>query len=386
MNKSFLIIVGSMIVFVLALACAPAGPATPAPTAAPTAKGAAVPNWQQKWDTVLAAAKKEGTLTIYGEINPDLRESLVQGFEKKYNIKLEFVIGKSAELATRWDRENAAGIKQVDIFQMGGGTSILSMKPKGAYAPLEPYFVLPEVTDAKGWRDGKIRFLDEGKTIIPLNGAFTTYTAVNTDLVKEGQITSYKDLLKPEWKGKVTLFDPSMAGAGAGWATFLITDAYGLEGGKQFMRQLAETRPEITRDVRQHVEWIAKGKFAVGIGAQHATASEFKAMGAPINIIRVAEGGSINPASGCLEVAVNPVHPNAATVYINWILSKEGQIAFNKGFGSPAARIDVAVPGIDPSKMAGPQDKAFLTDETFYKMQGEAMKIAREIFGAQLMR
>ncbi len=361
------------------------GTAPTSPAASPPAEGVtvAVPSWQQKWESTLAEAKKEGSLTVYGEINPELRDALIEGFEKKYGIKIEFVIGKSAELSARWEREHSAGINQVDIFHMGGGTAILAMKPKGAFAPLESYFILPEVTESGGWRDGNIRFLDAARSVIPLNGAFTTYIAVNTDLVKEGQIKSYKDFLKPEWKGKVVLFDPSIAGAGAGWATFLITDAYGMDGGKEYLRQLAATKPDMTRDVRQHVEWIAKGKYAIGAGAQHASVSEFKTAGAPLNIVRVEEGGNLNPASGCLEVSPAPVHPNAAAVYINWILTKEGQIAFNKGFGSPPVRIDVTVPGIDPSKMARPEDKAFLTDERFFEIQGQAMAISKEIFGAR---
>ncbi|MBI4333275.1 MAG: extracellular solute-binding protein [Chloroflexi bacterium] len=391
MRKVLYLLVALILASSLVAACtgatSPAG--TPPPATAP-AKGAAgtqAADWQKKWDSTLAAAKKEGTLTIYGEINPELRESLVQGFEKKYDIKLEFVIGKSAELSARWEREYGAGIKQVDVFHMGGGTAILAMKPKGAFAPLEPYFILPEVTDPGGWRGGKVNFLDEARSVIALNAAYTTYVGVNTDLVKEGQIKSYRDLLKPEWKGKVVLFDPSIPGAGAGWATFAITDAFGgLEAGKEFMRQFAATQPEVTRDVRTHVEWVAKGKYAVGVGAQHATLSEFKAMGAPITINRMVEGGNFNPGSGCLEVSPYPVHPNATAVYVNWILSKDGQAAFARGFGSPPVRIDVPAEGIDPSKMARPEDKAFLTDEKFFQVQGDAIRISREIFGPLLMR
>lgn len=360
------------------------------PTAAPTGNATTVgtPDWQKKWDATLAAAKQEGTLTMYGEINPELRDAFIKGFENKYGIKIEFVIGKSAELSARWEREHAAGVNQVDVFLMGGGSSILAMKPKGAFAPLEPYFILPEVSDPKGWRDGKVGFLDAAKTVIPLNAAYTTYVATNTELVKPGQLSSYRDLLKPEWKGKVVLLDPSFPGAGAGWATFLITKAFpgGLEAGKDYLRQFAATRPEITRDVRIQVEWVAKGKYAVGVGVQHATVSEFKAAGAPVSIQRFVEGGNINPASGCLEVPPAPVHPNATAVFVNWVLTRDGQKFFNQGFGSPSVRTDVTVEGIDPSKSAQPEDKAYMTDEDFFVTQGVAMTVSKEIFGDQLTR
>lgn len=363
-------------------------PAAPAPVepgvTTPARPKVAAADAQKKWEDLLAAGKKEGTVTIYGEITPGTRDALVEGFEAKYGIKLDFVIGRSNEMAVRWDREHASGINQPDIFFMGGGTSILSMKPKGAFQPIEPFVALPEARDPKAWPGGSIRFLDNDRTVIPLTSAWTSYTGVNTNLVKEGDLKSYKDILKPEWKGKVILFDPSRPGAGAGWATFMITDAFGLEGGKDFMRQLAATRPVVLRDVRQAVEFVSKGAYAIGIGVQHALTVEFKQMGAPITINRFVEGGNINPGSACVELSAKPPHPNAAAVFLNWLLSREGQIASNRATGNPPVRLDAAIEGIDPTKMARPGDKAFLTDEKFYKTQGEAMKIAGEIFAPLL--
>ncbi|MDP2719548.1 MAG: ABC transporter substrate-binding protein [Dehalococcoidia bacterium] len=373
----------------LAAACTPK--ATPAPTrppataVAPTAtKAPEVPAWQKKWDETLVAAKKEGSLTIYGELVPELRDDLIKAFNSKYGISLDVIVGKSNEMAARWDRENTAGIHAVDIFHMGGGTSILTMKPKGAYQPMEPFFILPEVTDPKGWRDGKVDFLDADKMVVPLIAGWTSYTARNTDLVPQ-DVNSYKDLLKPEWKGKILLYDPFIPGAAAGWATFMLTTAFpgGLAEGTQFLKDLAATDPDRTRDVRLQVEQVAKGKYAIGLGAQHASVSDFKEKGAPITINRFKEGGNINPGSGCMEVAANAPHPNAAAVYVNFILGKEGQKIIAKGFGAPPARMDVSIEGlgIDETKIARPQDKAAITDEEFYKMQGKAMAIAKEIWG-----
>ncbi len=356
----------------------------PAPTQPPGKAGpaaATAPNWQKKWDDTLAAAKKEGVVVFYAEVTPGQRDAVASEFEKKYGIRVEFVVGRATELAPRWEREKAAGVNQVDTFSIGGGTGILSMKPQGAFKSLESLLILPEVTDPNAWDGGKVRFLDNDKTIIPLTSAFTTYTAINTDLIKEGQLQSYRDILKPEWKDKVVLSDPSVAGAGAGWATLMITDAFGMEGGKEYMRQLAATNPIITKDLRQGVEWVSRGRYSIGVGMQHALAIEFKQMGAPITIQRFSEGGNINPGASCFELSASPVHPNAATVFLNWILTKEGQIAINKPAGNPSIRKDLAIEGIDPTKIARPGEKAFLTDENFFKVQGQAMTISKEIFG-----
>lgn len=384
-------IVYCLVIFALALgvfaSCAQgSAPSATQPPAATKANPTVVvtPSLQAKWEQTLAAARKEGVVVFYAEVTPGMREAVAAAFESKYGIKVEFVVGRATELAPRWEREKAGGVNQADVFLIGGGTGVLSMKPQGAFQRVEPQLMLPEVLDPNAWEGGKVQFLDKDRMIIPLTSSFTTYTGINTDMVKEGQLKSYKDVLKPEWKGQLVLMDPTVAGAAAGWATFMITDAFGMEGGKDYMRQLAATEPIMVKDIRQAVEWVSRGRYAMGMGLQHALTVEFKQMGAPITIQRFVEGGNINPGASCLELAANPAHPNAAVVFTNWLLTKEGQVAMNKPAGNPPIRKDLVIEGIDPTKIARPGEKAFLTDENFFKVQGQAMQIAREIYGPLL--
>ena len=69
----------------------------------------------------------------------------------------------------------------------------------------------------------------------------------------------------------------------------------------------------------------------------------------------------------------------ATAALINWLLTRDGQAAFSRGFGAPPVRID-AVKDIDPDDVAGPNDKAFWTDEEFYAWQGKAVAMSRDIF------
>jgi len=171
-------------------------------------------------------------------------------------------------------------------------------------------------------------------------------------------------------------------GAPLGWAAFMIGKAYGLEEGTKFLKEFASTQPVMIKDVRQQVEWVARGKYAIGVGTQHAEISNFKMLGLPIFMQRFVEGGNINPASAFIERPTNPPHPNAATVYLNWVLTEEGQKTVAEGMSSPPIRKGVAVKGIDPMKIAKTGEKAFLTDEEFYHVQGKAMGLAKEIFAA----
>ena len=97
----------------------------------PAVSGApAVPEWKIKWDRVLAAAKKEGKLMIYGSINPKLRNEIKQGFENRYGIELEVVAGSASTLVARWDRERSSGINVVDIMHSGGRFLFAEMETK----------------------------------------------------------------------------------------------------------------------------------------------------------------------------------------------------------------------------------------------------------------
>lgn len=336
--------------------------------------------WKGEWDKIVAGAKKEGKLVIYAELDPDTRQSLTSVVGKKFGIQLEFVAGKSAELATRYMAERAAGLNLVDVFHMGAGTTVNIMKPKGAFVPLEPYLLLPEVKDPKAYLFDEVPYLDKEKNAIALIAPYTSYVAVNTAQVKAGDLKSYKDLLNPKWKGKVVLYDPAIPSAAAGWASFIIGTAYGMEAGTKFLKDFAATQPVMIKDVRQQVEWVARGKYAIGVGSQHAEISNFKMLGTPIDMQRFVEGGNINPASGFIERPHNMPHPNAATVYLNWVLTDEGQSVIAEGMSSPPMRRGVSAKGIDPMKIAKPGEKAFLTTEEFYHIQGKAMRLAKEIF------
>lgn len=382
--KRGLIAASVFMVLVLGLACGQsAGPAATQAPAAPVAKEKVqAQEWQKKWDNVLSLAKQEGQVMVYGaQLAPSVRDALAKGLNARHGLELEFVIGSNAEITARWEKEKNAGISLADIFMTG--SAITTLTPIGALASLEPYLILPEVLDGKVWPEGKIPYLYKDKTAIPLSSAWTSYVAINTDMVKGGQLVSYRDLLKPEWKGKIAIHDPTIPGAAAGFAAFMITDAFGMEAGKEYLRQFAATKPVITKDVRLLVEWVARGKYPISVGAYQSMVSDFKAQGAPIDFNRFIEGGNLNPAAGVVHLSVKPRNPNAATVFINWVLTAEGQTIYANAERSPAVRTDVKLENIDPIRVARPGDKVFWTDEKFYLAQGEVIKFNREIFTMQ---
>lgn len=303
------------------------------------------PPWQQEWEKTLAAARQEGKVVIYTTAGTSQTAALRQGFERTYEITLEFVSGRGAELREKLFRERLAGLYLTDIFGMMGGTGMVSdLKPVGALDPLKPQLVLPEVVDPNAWWGGSHIYLDKEQTYVI---AFVFHAvppiAINSDLVKPDDIKFYKDLLHPRWKGKIVLNDPTTTGAGQTWF-----QAVSRSLGYEFMRELAKQESVIIRDLRQQTEWVARGKYAILVGPHKPAVAEFIIAGAPIKYLWPSDGGYASPGEGTMSLVNRPAHPNAAKVFINWLLTKEGQTIFSKASLLPSARLDVPTDHLDP--------------------------------------
>lgn len=345
------------------VACAP--PAAPAPELKAPAAGGQVPiaSWDQKWANMLAEGKKEGLVTIYaGSWLPETQAALNEATKKKFGIDLEFAgTGQGNELVTRLEAENAAGLKVADFISTGTGP-MLEMKSKGLLGDVKSLVLLPEVTDPKAW-GGEMHFFDKDRTFIPMVSNVSRTILYNTDLVKKGELTSYKDLLKPQYKGKIIVSDPTVASVGQSTFAFLAFFAWNRAEAVDFFRQLVtQQEAAITRDTQLHMETMAKGKYGVALGPSTLAARKFLIPGMPVEVAFVKEGAPTSSANGTIVAVGKMAHPNAATVFINWLLSKEGQTIFARNQGSISQRTDVVPEGIDPRFLPQPGEK--IVDET----------------------
>lgn len=139
------LLVISFVVSMIVTGCA--APTVPPETTEATQLLPAKPEWQQKWEGLLSAAQKEGKLTIYSTMAPELSRAFYDKFGERYGIKIEFVIGRGAEVAERLIRERSAGIYQADILMPGATTALTSLKPAGILGNIGELLVLPEVLD-----------------------------------------------------------------------------------------------------------------------------------------------------------------------------------------------------------------------------------------------
>ncbi len=368
---------------VILAGCAGAGaPAAPPAGGTPSGAGpAAGADWQKRWDNTLAAAKREGKVTIYGELGSEAKTALTERIKDRFGLELETVIGSGPEVAAKYVQEVRSGIYLADVLFNGSPTFLTTIKPNVELVPISRSFILPEIRDPKVWPEGGIPFLDKDQLIIQSTLGRIFFGVVNTDQVKEGEITSLRDYLDPKWKGKIVMWDPTVAGSTSSWFSVILTQIYGQDEGRKYLSQLAQQEPLIIRDKRLPVEWVAKGKYAIHIGPNMQMVAEFVKAGAPVKATREKEGIFLNPSSSCFALVAKPAHPNAAVIVANWLMTAEAGAILSKAWGAPAARQDVPTTGLDPANLPLPSDKIYLNTEQLVLYTTTSQQIARDIFG-----
>lgn len=365
----------------LAIACTPVSVTPESKTAAPAARPAE-PQSRDSWDNLVAEAKKEGLVSIFSAgPGPTTRIAVSTGFKERYGIEVEFTtFQRGEELATRLQREQLAGLNTLDVIFAGTTTILVVLKPANLLGSTESFLILPEVKDPNLWTGGRFPFVDSEKKAIQMIASIQRYIVFNTELVQKGELTGYKDLLNPRWKGKITMNDPTLSGPGVSLLTFLARDIWNLDEAKDFLRRLVvDQEVVIQRDVRLHLETVARGKYAIGLGPWPDVFTELLRAGAPLDAVITKEGVTVSAAAGALGLPVKQAHPNATRLFVNWFLAKEGQTALSKAYGWPSMRTDVPTDHIHPLFLPQPGEKLFPDDEAKVLYGGRMRAINEEV-------
>jgi iron(III) transport system substrate-binding protein len=299
------------------------------------------------WSRVAEAAKKEGQLVVY----ISGYDAILPDFEKEYpKIKITAVTGRGNQLGPRLLAERRAEKYLADVSSTGANPNYQQYYLAKALDPIKPALILPEVIDQSKWYLKKHQYSDpEGQYVFNYVGS-ATYGAVNynTKLVHVKDFKSYWDLLNPKWKGKIEARDIREAGPGAGNTRFFY---YHHDLGPAFIKKLfGEMEVTLFRDFRQGPDWLATGKFAICF---FCDVDVLKQQGLPVDTFgpRVfKEGGGLVQQFGTVALINRAPHPNAAKVFINWLLSRKGQIALQRKTmhaESPADSLRIDIPKDD---------------------------------------
>jgi iron(III) transport system substrate-binding protein len=334
------------------------------------------------WESTLAAAKKEGKVAVITDVTATLRDALTLEFQKKYGITVELLGSSGREVAPRVAAERKAGQFLWDIYIHGSTTALEAMIPMGAFDPLEPALILADVKDSKTWRGGGMEFLDPNKMVLVMTPFQRGTIFYNTKLVSAKEFKSHRDLLDPKWKGKIVVDDPRRAGPGVATFTFFYLHP---ELGVEFIRALGKQQMTILRDYAQEVDAVGQGRYPVLVGTADFVAINRAKQGVPIAIVdarQLKEGTDLSPTNGNLALFNRAPNPNAAKVYINWLLSKEGQTMFARANGYVSGRLDVPTYHTEPWRVPMPGAIKTYTKAAL-QVKDNLQPLLQEIFGSQ---
>ena len=292
------------------------------------------------WESLVTKARQERRVVLGTDVSvASFRQGITGAFAKQFGFDIELRVLEGAQLSAIAGRECAAGRPSMDVL-LSGNSELISLYPKGCLAPLKPKLILAEVLEPKNWRGGFLKWNDpDGQYLLQLSEAAYGWTVVNTDQIKPGDLVTAKDLLRPEYKGKIASFDPRGGGAGQGRATYILTAL-----GEDYVRSLyVDQKVTYTSNHQQLADWVARGVYAVGLGAVERIFEPMRKEGLPIGVIAsfADAPGYLTGGSSVVKLTKDAPHPNAAAVLLNWIASRDAQEIYSQSVLQPSRRTDV---------------------------------------------
>jgi len=340
--------------------------------------------WKSDWEKTVKMAEEEGRLNLYVFSEGPVTFETLEAFQKAYpKIKVISVKGRGSQLVLRVMAERRAEKYLADVYT-GGKSSVYSVLYRGkALDPIKPHFILPEVADQSKWWDGKHKYVDpEGKYIFAFMGnGGATAVNYNTKLASPKEFSSLRNLLNPKWKGKIVSMDPRVRGSFSTNLLFYYHPKFGPEFIRQFYGGMDVT---FSRDRRQAVNWLATGKFALCVPCTSDEIDRAIKQGLPIAVYRAMdEAARMTSAGGTLNLMNRAPHPNAARVFINWLLSRKGQILAQKP-GSNSLRTDIPKEDVDRDNLRVKGLDYFDSDNPKNSNPRPVVKLIRKVAGAKV--
>lgn len=350
--------------------------------------------WKAEWKKTVEAAKREGQVTLY--LDPTYERVLVHSgvFQKAYpGIRVITVVGRPSEIAQRLLAERRGDKYLADVVAMGLGVTLESLHGAKALDPIKPALILPEVVNKSNWWQGQHHYADPEQMYVFRVGTNlqTGSISYNSTLVNSAEFTSFWDFLHPKWKNKIEARDIRRPGTGVGAMRLFY---YNPKLGPDFIRRLfSEMNVTLFRDIRQGTDWLAAGKFAICFFCSPAQVSDAATKGLPVRTFGpMKEGVGLVTTLASVATPSNRPHPNAANVFINWYLSREGQITLQNGLSKlgddlQSLRTDIPVDDI-PAGYRRPEGgnyldldsrQEWLKREPFTKVFEEALVQANKI-------
>jgi ABC-type Fe3+ transport system substrate-binding protein len=307
----------------------------------------------QSQEQLIAGARKEGRLVLYASAAVQQLQMYFAAFNKRYPfIKTEYYRTDKQKLLSRILLEHRSKQNLADLIH----TSVIEthiLKTRGAlsrYAPAEAATFPSQFKDPEGYW-----------TSVLLSG---TLMGFNTRQVARAEAPRrYEDLLLPRWKNVMGIDNTKIE-----WFAMLLK----LKG-REFMEKLAAQNPKVMAGNTNLLNLLAAGEFPITPGVYEYSIEVLKNKGAPVDWV------ALEPVivyTVAVSLPAQPPPPNAAKLFIEWVLSKEGQEVVNQ-YGRVPIRDDVES---TYGKILR-QHKILMTDVDLGQKEVEVNEMIRKLFG-----
>lgn len=303
---------------------------------------------------LIDGAKKESSLMWYTSTSIEDAKRFFDPFNKKYPfIKTEFFNAGSARLFNRIVNEGRVGKVLFDVVAVRGLETHQLVKA----GFLQPYVSPESAVYPPGFKNPKGFWVDY----------FDAYNVIgyNTKLVSKDQAPkSWEDLLDPKWKANIALEEEMYSWYGA------MTQKWGREKAQKFMKALARQDIQLRSGHTLIAQLMVAGEFSVAMVLAHRI-EKMKEQGAPVEWVTTLD--PITVSLHPIGIAAKAPHPNAAKLFIDFLLSREGQQIVLASERTPAR------PGID-TKMQSKNLKLYPIAPELGENYHQYQKEFREIF------
>lgn len=270
------------------------------------------------------------TLVVYTPNEEGMLQSLLPAFEKKTGVTVQVITAGTGELYQRI-RSEAANPQGDVMFGGGAAQANANIELWGEYTSPEDAAMVPAGKNTTGF--------------------FTPYQADGSNLLVNTDagvtITSYADLLKPEFKGKIAFGDPMNSSSAFAQLTNMLKAVggdYESDKGWDYVRALVVQLDGISIGSSSQVaKDVASGEYVVGLTYEPLSLNFVKS-GMPVEIVYPSEGAAFLPAT--LQLIKGGPNPEAGKAFIDFIISEEGQTILAEQTAGRPLRDGIAKPGL----------------------------------------
>jgi iron(III) transport system substrate-binding protein len=339
-------------------------------------------DWKAEWARTVEAANKEGEVIMQSQPFQTAREFLLREWPKAYpNIKLSLSALPEPQFVARIRTERQADKYLWDVSVAGAQTGY-NLSKEGIVDPLMPEMLDPDVKRPELWGGWDEAFMDKEKKYVFSITSFIASPYYNATKVPPEQVAreGLKTMLDPKYAGKITWLEPTLPGGGRTLAQLL---HYQLKE-EGLRKLLLDQKTVIVGQQHQVVEAMARGTAWIGIlPSVRGLMGPYLDAGVKADELRTfgntAETGVQSVSGANLYVYNKRPHPNAARVFVNWLLTKEVQHGFAVATAQASRRRDVPHAG-DPEAKPIPGVKYITPQrEENVEPQNETLKLIAEI-------